>query len=88
MADIVSARRRYLSRERESRWLDDGDEKLWRGIRRALPGTPLPGDFPARTLLLAAGYEATEDIIGADSAELTDNGLSAAQANAVLAALE
>jgi hypothetical protein len=59
----------------------------WRAKHDATPGTALAVDFPARALLVAAGYDATEDLEGADSAELMAVGLTASQASAVLGAL-
>jgi hypothetical protein len=61
---------------------------VWDAKRRAIPGTELPSDFPARAALIAYGYLVTEEIAGADATELSRSGLSGSQAAAVLAALE
>ena len=63
-------------------------EQAWDGIRRGEPGTAIPTTMPARAELVAAGYLAVEELDGADATELTNAGLSPAQAAAVLAALE
>jgi hypothetical protein len=59
----------------------------WDAKRNLEPGTALPTDFPARSLLVAYGYRVLEEIHGADTRELQRAGLTSAQAAAVLAAI-
>ena len=88
MGDIVHPRRRYLSRELEARAEEDeSDSSMWLGIRRAYPGTDFPVGFPAQAALTVARYEKLEDVIGADADELETQGLTAAEAKAVIAAI-
>lgn len=68
-----------------------GDGELaatWRGKHQGLAGTALAADFPLRARLLAAGYQHTEDITGADEHELVEAGLTRREALQVLAAIE
>jgi hypothetical protein len=67
--------------------LDDGTDLLWDGKRRLITGVSIPTTFPARTQLLAAGYLVLDELQGADEPELTNAGLSATQAAAVVAAI-
>lgn len=62
---------------------------VWRFKQEAEPaGTMLPTTFPNVIELNRVGYEASEDLIGADIQELADYaGLSDGEANDVLAAL-
>lgn len=89
-ADKIQTHRRYcflkyhMARNERS---DDAAD-VWNTKRRSLPGTTLPSTFPALTELNAAGYEVIEEVTGADATELTNAGLTPAQATAVLAALE
>jgi hypothetical protein len=63
----------------------DATAQVWRGKQLDSPGTALPASFPARAALISAGYEALEDIDGADVSELRANvGLDIEQANSVL----
>lgn len=48
---------------------------LFKDKQQAIPGTSLPGDFPGRSALIAAGYTAIEDVTGADVDELEALGL-------------
>jgi hypothetical protein len=64
-------------------------ELLWRGYQEAEPGTILPNSFPARAKLVAVGYVAGADLVGADADELRDYAmLTPQEAKAVLAAIE
>jgi hypothetical protein len=65
----------------------DDHADVWNTKRRSLPGTALPSNFPAREALTAAAYEVVEEVVGADATELTNAGLTASQAAAVLAEL-
>lgn len=71
---------------------DAGDRGLalaFLGKQRDIAGTDLPSDFPHRDALIAANYRATEDLDGADVAELVKRvPLLTTQAEAVLAAFE
>lgn len=87
MAEIKSARRYYLHKRLEARlyFCDDADG-VWRAKQEAEPGTPLPSDFPIREALAALGYTTSQDLDGADAAELERAGLTTRQANEVIAA--
>lgn len=90
MAEAASLRRYYVL-ERMARY-QAGDlavSAVWRSKQEAAPaGITLPPTFPSVDLLNAAGYEASEDLIGADAEELADYaGLSDAESNDVLVAL-
>lgn len=81
-------RRYYLLKARAARHLeDDGLARAWLAKHDAMPGTPLPDDFPSRQVLIAAGYTAAEDVDGITITELLDLGLSLKEADAVLRAL-
>ena len=67
---------------------DDALGSAWYGRRAELPGTELPADFPARAVVLAAGYAALEDLDDVTVDELVRRGLRRRQARAVVAALE
>jgi len=71
-----------------ARKLGRDEADVWDSKRRLLPGTPIPATFPAASVLAGAGYLVTEEVTGADTTELINAGLTAAQAAAVLAALE
>lgn len=61
---------------------------MWLSKQRALAGTELPADFPARAELIAVGYETVEDIDGATSGELRQYArISPKAAEAVIAAV-
>jgi hypothetical protein len=90
MADQQCAtHRRYCFLKYKAAWRDESNvDTAWDAKRRLLPGTTLPTTFPARSLLIAAGYLVLEEVEGADSTELIAAGLTSSQAAAVLAALE
>lgn len=87
---VSTPRRYYFLKALElSRY--DTDEALYRvylGKKRSEPGTAIPPHFPARAALVSAGYEALEEIDGADEDELIFCGLSHSQATAVIAEFE
>lgn len=86
----VTTARRYLwlaQRER-TRTNDVGPSDAFRERRLALPGTALPATFPSRTLLLAAGVLAVEEVVGARVAELRTYGLTTPQAERLILWLE
>lgn len=81
-------RRFYLLKQFAASDAEDvGLESVWRAKQLAIAGTALPSDFPAQAQLLAAKYEAVEDIDGADEQELVSRaGLTFLAAKAVIAA--
>lgn len=88
-AERIQSHRRYLFLKYHlARLTGQGDPGAWDGKRRLLPGTSIPSTFPAASVLAGAGYLVLEEVTGADATELTNAGLSAAQAAAVLAAME
>lgn len=90
MAEFASQRRyclykRFNARDERNTAL----ELLWRGYQEAQPGTALPSEFPARAKLVAVGYVAGADLIGADESELKDYArLTNTEAAAVVAAAQ
>lgn len=88
-ASFVKPRRFYLAKRIAARQ-QDGDfglTKVWQHHQESLPGVPLPGGFPAKAKLEAAGYTALEDLEGASTEELRDwASLSRSEAAAALAA--
>lgn len=88
MADLCSYRRYCFLKQKEAAELCNDMDGIWRAKRLAEPGTSIPNNLPARSLLIAAGYLVIEEIQGADETELTEAGLNSAQAAAVIAALE
>lgn len=88
MAEVRTYRRYCLLTSRA--WMSRGEpgrEEVWRGKQIGEPGTALPSSFPFRAKLVAAGYQATEDLDGADEEELLSQGLNKKEAAAVLKAL-
>jgi hypothetical protein len=91
MALRAPTQRRYalLKRLYAARVGDTAMAMMWRGSQEAETGTALSLTFPARTLLVAAGYTAIEDLDGATADELQRNaGLTASEAEAAIAAAE
>lgn len=86
---VRRARRFYLLKRCASRRSSDGFEEVWRGMQEREPGTSLAATFPARALLVAAGYSTHEDVDGADVTELLQNvtGLGRSDAEAAIAAV-
>ena len=88
-APACHPRRQYLLIALTAR--QRGEDAIWyvaRGQQQAIAGTALPASLPGRDLLVAAGYECTEDVDGARADELTKAaGLSRRDAEAALAAL-
>lgn len=88
MAEINRPRRYYLHKRLYARLYESEDaESVWKALQEAQPGTPLAGSFPHLSVLTPLGYTTTEDLDGADEAELLRAGLTSRQAAAVLAAL-
>lgn len=80
-------RRYYLHKRLEARLLCDDNEGVWKAKQEAEPGTPLASTFPSKAKLETLGYTTTEDLDGADEAELVRAGLTQAQAKTVIAAI-
>jgi len=88
MADVKRPRRYYLHKRLEARNCSQDDlDLIWRAKQEAEPGTPLASTFPSKAALEAVGYTTTEDVDGADEAELMRAGLTQQQARVVVAAL-
>lgn len=90
MAEAASLRRYYvLERMATAQAGLLASSGVWQAKQEAAPaGVTLPANFPNLLELNRAGYEASEDLIGADREELADYaGLTDGQANDVLAAL-
>lgn len=86
---VASPRRYHFLRERERRrTAETGPADAFRGQRLAATGTALPVGFPSRTVLLAAGVLAVEEVQGAGLDELRSYGLTLRAAEAVLFFLE
>jgi hypothetical protein len=86
---IRSARRYALLKAWDAkRRGEEGLKHTWLAVQRGHAGTPLPLDVPGLTKLLAAYYQATEDVDGADEQELITNArLTRTEARKALAAL-
>ena len=81
--------RRYLFLKYRRDALDnEPNYVVWDAKRRTVAGTDLPTTQPARAALIAAGYLVTEEVTGATAKELTESGLTATEAAAVVAAME
>lgn len=89
-APYVTSPRRYtfLAERDRRRTRDTGPADAFRGRRLALAGTSLPATFPSRTLLLAAGVLAVEEVQGAGVDELRGYGLTLRAAEALIFFLE
>lgn len=89
MADprVLNHRRYCFLKYRHYHELDDDLEYLWDGKRKTIPGTDISDVFPGAIELRAAGYEAIEEVQGADEDELTEVGLSNQTIQAVFAAI-
>jgi len=88
VADVKRPRRYYLHKRLEARLFEDSDlETSWQAKQEAEPGVALSVGFPNRSELAAIGYTTTEDLDGADEAELVRAGLTQRQAQDVIAAL-
>jgi len=83
----MSARHYYLGKEHQAR--RDGDMAMaghWRQRKLAQPGTPFPPALACAAKLREAGYEAIEDVAGADARELESRtDLTEREVRAVLA---
>ena len=89
-APYCTSHRRYLFlRERDRRaGAEDGAAAAFRAKRLAVSATALPTTFPSRTILLAAGVLAVEEVRGAGLDELRSYGLTLRQAETLLFFLE
>ena len=83
---VNSVRRYYLGKRHEER-SQLGDGQVWQSKQEAEPGTPLPSTFPHLSTLKACGYTTSEDLDGADVAELQRAGITRSQALDIIAAL-
>lgn len=88
MSTVGSPRRYYLLKSREATKRRDGAlASAWRALQLGQPGgAALPATLAGYAALTAAGYVATNDVVGADEAELRDAGLSPSDARDVVAA--
>jgi len=86
VSEVRTARRYYLLNRRAAALTQSNLEQVWQGLQENEPGTPFPAGFPKQQALIALGYEALEDLDGADEDELTEAGLSWTDAQAVLKA--
>lgn len=86
----MSFRRRYytLKIRQAVRNKCSGLEAAWRAERETIPWPDLPSGFPARDKLLAENYQTVRDLDGAELDELLNIGLTTAEAEAVLTAME
>ena len=88
MAETRSPRRFFLHKRIQARLFEEGDlEPVWQARQEAEPGTVLASTFPHKSRLAELGYTTTEDLDGADEAELRRAGLTASQAKDVIGAL-
>lgn len=88
MAELTNVRRYYLQKRRKAREIEDWAlETVWQAKQEAEPGTALGARFPHRAVLSTAGYTTTEDLDGADRAELVTAGLTTREAQDVIGAL-
>jgi hypothetical protein len=89
VADVKRPRRYYLHKRLQARLYEGGDdsERVWQAKQEEQPGSALAETVPHRVELAALGYTTTEDLDGADVAELERAGLTQSQAKAVIAAL-
>jgi hypothetical protein len=87
VATLNNLRRFYLHKRLWASQLDDDWQRIWQGKQEAIPGTALAATFPHKTTLAACGYTTTEDLTGADEAELIRVGFTPLQAEQILAAL-
>lgn len=84
----MTPRRFYLLKARAAHQAGEhAIEGGWLAKARDQPGTPLPDDLPGRAVLVAAGYLAIEDLVGATDDELRQLGLTLREVAAVLAAI-
>ena len=89
LVPYVTSHRRYLwlAQQRATRE-QAGTEAALRGRKLEVSGTALPASFPSRTVLLAAGVLAVEEVVGADVPELRSYGLSVTAAERLIYWLE
>lgn len=85
---IENARRFYLLKRLAAHRMSAHElEGAWAAKQAEQPATALAADFPLRARLVAAGYSAREDLVGATPEELQQAGFTVREAAAVLAAL-
>lgn len=84
----TSRRRMLFRKERALAARREPDAVVWRALRLATSGTSLPTGFPSRTLLLAGGVLAVEEVVGASVPELTSLGLASTQAERLILWIE
>jgi hypothetical protein len=88
VAEVRRPRRYYLHKRLHAKLYESSDaEAIWKAKQEAEPGTPLDSAFPFKSALEAIGYTTTEDLDGADEAELVRAGLNQREAKQVIAAL-
>ena len=86
---VTSPRRWYwLTQQRRTREGADGLSSVAYALRLAQTGTTLPSTFPSRTVLLAAGVLAVEELVGASEDELREYGLTLSAAHHLIRFLE
>lgn len=89
LVPYVTSHRRYLwlAQQRATRE-EAGTEAALRGRKLEVSATALPTSFPSRSVLLAAGVLAVEEVVGADVPELRSYGLSVTAAEWLIYWLE
>lgn len=95
MSDILTYRRYLHSERMNAKARGDKElESVWRAKQEAQTGTAIPASVPFTDVLLLGGYEALEDLSGADACELVTMtnlsgvmGLTFGEAQQVLAAV-
>lgn len=86
---VASPRRfLWLAQKERARRGDDGPALAFGARRLATSGTALPSTFPSRSVLLAAGVLAVEEVVGARAPELLTYGLTTAAAERLILWLE
>lgn len=88
MSTLGSPRRYYLAKRHAAKAIGDkGLSLVWQQKQEAEPGTTLAASFPYASRLSAAGYTTKEDLEGADTRELYEQGFSTTEATYILAAV-
>lgn len=86
---VTSARRwHWLTQQRRTAEGDDGPAAVAQALRLGQSGTALPSTFPSRTVLLAAGVLAVEEVVGASEEELRSYGLTITASHHLIRFLE
>lgn len=81
-------RYRWLKQQRATREGDDGLAAAFYAVRVGTTATALHASFPSRTILVAAGVLAMEEVRGAGTEELRSYGLTLKQAERLIFFLE